>query len=101
MATQTPIPIYGQLETFYVPQVQVYASGQLLQDNVIDDILQVTYKDSVNEIDSFDITINNWDADYRTFKFSPPLKTPFPKRLLGRSQIGHGTAVRRIRKGGC
>jgi uncharacterized protein len=77
MATQTPIPIYGQLETFYVPQVQVYASGQLLQDNVIDDILQVTYKDSVNEIDSFDITINNWDADYRTFKFSPPLKTPF------------------------
>jgi uncharacterized protein len=76
MATQTPIPIYGQLETFYVPQVQVYVSGQLLQDNIIDDILEVTYKDSVNEIDSFDITINNWDATYRTFKFTPPLVTP-------------------------
>jgi uncharacterized protein len=76
MATQTPIPIYGQLETFYVPQVQVFVSGQPLQDNVIDDILQVTYKDSVNEIDSFDIDINNWDADYRTFKFAPPLQTP-------------------------
>jgi len=76
MATQTPIPIYSQLETFYVPQVQVYVSGQLLQEGIIDDILQVTYKDSVNEIDSFDIEINNWDADYRTFKFAPPLKTP-------------------------
>jgi len=76
MGTQTPIPIYSQLETFYVPQVQVYVSGQLLQEGIIDDILQVTYKDSVNEIDSFDIEINNWDADYRTFKFAPPLKTP-------------------------
>jgi phage protein D len=76
MAAQTPIPIYSQLETFYVPCVQVYVSGQLLQDDIIDDILQVTYRDSVNEIDSFDIQINNWDADYRAFKFTPPLKTP-------------------------
>ncbi len=74
--TQTPIPIYSQLETFYVPQVQIYVSGALLQDNVINDIIQVTYKDSVNEIGSFDIEINNWDADYRTFKFAPPLQTP-------------------------
>lgn len=76
MAAPTPIPIFGTDETFYVPQVQVYVSGQLLGDNVIDDVLQVTYKDSVNEIDSFSIEINNWDADYRTFKFAPPLKTP-------------------------
>jgi phage protein D len=74
--TQTPIPIFSQNETFYVPQIQVYVSGQLLQDNIIDDVLQITYKDSVNEIDSFDMEINNWDADYRTFKFAPPLKTP-------------------------
>lgn len=76
MATQTPIPIYSQLETFYVPQVQVLVSGQLLQDNIIDDILSVTYRDSLNEIDSFNIEINNWDASYRRFKFTPPLKTP-------------------------
>jgi phage protein D len=76
MATQTPIPIYGQLETFYVPQVQLFVSGELLQDNIIDDILQVTYRDSTNEIDSFNIEINNWDAAYRAFKFAPPLKTP-------------------------
>ena len=74
MAAQTPIPIYGQQETFYVPQVAVYLGGKELQDNVISDILQVTYKDSVNEIDNFSIEINNWDADKRTFKFVPPLK---------------------------
>jgi uncharacterized protein len=74
MAAQTPIPIYGQQETFYVPQVAVYLDGKELQDNVISDILQVTYKDSINEIDSFSIEINNWDADKRTFKFAPPLK---------------------------
>lgn len=74
MAAQTPIPIFGQNETFYVPQVQVYVAGQLLQDNVIDDVIQITYKDSINEIDSFEIEMNNWDADYRTFKFAPPLK---------------------------
>jgi hypothetical protein len=67
MATQTPIPIFGQNETFYVPQVQVYVAGQLLQDNVIDDVIQLTYKDSINDIDSFDIEMNNWDATYRTF----------------------------------
>jgi uncharacterized protein len=75
MAAQTPIPIYGQQETFYVPQVQVFVDGKKLQDNVIRDILQVTYKDNVNEIDSFTIEINNWDADARAFKFAPPLKT--------------------------
>ena len=74
MATQTPIPIYSQKETFYVPQVAIYVDGKQLQGNVISDILQVTYKDSVKDIDSFTIEINNWDADRRTFKFVPPLK---------------------------
>ena len=74
MATQTPIPIFGQRETFYVPRFEVYVSGRLLQDNIVDDILQVTYRDSINDIDGFDIEINNWDADKRTFKFAPPIK---------------------------
>ena len=75
MATQA-IPLFGINETFYVPQIQVYISGQLLQDSVIEDVIQLTYKDSINEIDSFDLELNNWDADYLTFKFAPPLQTP-------------------------
>jgi phage protein D len=68
------IPIYGQQETFYVPTVQLVVRGRPLGAEVIHDLIQVTYKDSVNEIDSFHLEINNWDADKRTFKFAPPLK---------------------------
>ena len=68
------IPIYGQQETFYVPTVQLLVRGRPLGAEVINDILQVTYKDSVNEIDTFQIEINNWDADRRNFKFAPPIK---------------------------
>jgi phage protein D len=71
--TQTPIPIFSQQETFYVPAMQVFVGGHVLASDVIRDVLQVTYKDSVKEMDSFDIEINNWDADYQTFKFAPAL----------------------------
>ena len=73
MATK-PIPIYSQKETFYVPRFEVYVGEQKLKANIINDILQVTYKDSINDIDSFTIEINNWDADKRQFKFAPPQK---------------------------
>jgi phage protein D len=71
---QAAIPIYSQQETFYVPSFQLSVRGRPLGAEVINDVLQVTYKDNVNEIDSFHIDINNWDADGRTFKFAPPLK---------------------------
>lgn len=69
------IPIYSQQETFYVPTVQLVVRGRPLGAEVIHDLIQVTYRDSVNEIDTFSIEVNNWDADARTFKFCPPLKT--------------------------
>ena len=73
MAT-TAIPIYSKKETFYVPQFEIHVQNEKLRANIVDDILQVTYKDSINEIDSFTIEINNWDAETRTFKFAPPQK---------------------------
>ncbi|PWU14363.1 MAG: hypothetical protein C5B50_17440 [Verrucomicrobia bacterium] len=54
--------------------MEIYIRGKELPDSIIKDVLQVTYKDSINEIDSFTIEINNWDATTRTFKFVPPLK---------------------------
>jgi uncharacterized protein len=74
MASQA-IPIYSTQETFYVPTVQLVVRGRPLGAEIIHDVIEVTYKDSVNEIDSFQIEINNWDADYQAFKFAPPLKT--------------------------
>lgn len=63
------IPIYkGQ--DFYVPAFEVKVADRRIERDVIHDITQVTYRDNIKEIDSFDITISNWDAKTRDFKYS-------------------------------
>jgi phage protein D len=63
-----PIPIYrGQ--DFYVPTFQLKLQGKPQGQEVVRDVLSVAYKDSLEQFDSFEITINNWDADARAFKF--------------------------------
>src|SRR5262245_26755246 len=54
---------------FYVPRFEITASGGALSPSVLRDVVQVTYNDSITEIDSFDITVNNWDAERRRFKY--------------------------------
>lgn len=62
------IPIF-QGQDFYVPSFEVLLRGQQLKKDVVRDIVQVTYKDNIKEIDSFEITINNWDAEKRAYKY--------------------------------
>jgi uncharacterized protein len=69
MATQVAVPIYAG-QDFYVPSFQVKVAGRPQGQDVVRDILQVSYKDNITEIDSFDITINNWDAQTRAYKYS-------------------------------
>ncbi len=69
MATAGVIPIASG-QDFYVPYFEVKIEGRPQGQNVIRDILQVSYKDNIKEIDSFEITINNWDAATRKFKYS-------------------------------
>ena len=57
-------------QDFYVPSFDVKVGQQRLSRLVIRDILSVSYKDSLTEIDSFEITINNWDAEKRFFRYS-------------------------------
>jgi phage protein D len=63
--------------SFYVPsfEIRLKASGgapkgEKLPASIVRDVTQVTYKDNVNEIDSFELTINNWDATTRDFKYT-------------------------------
>lgn len=56
-------------EGFYVPQFKVRIEGSGLDDDVVRDIVQVTYRDSITEIDSFELTVNNWDPVAATFKY--------------------------------
>src|SRR6266852_2006638 len=49
-------------QDFYVPAFRVRVRGkELLQAEY--DVLSVTYQDSDKEMDSFDLTVNNWDPD--------------------------------------
>jgi len=67
--TTGAVPIY-EGQDFYVPAFEVKLAGRPAGRDVVRDILSVTYKDSVQEIDSFEIAINNWDAETRNFKYS-------------------------------
>src|SRR5438128_880237 len=69
MIASDAIPIY-QGQDFYVPYFQVKLRGRPLGQDVLRDVMSVTYKDNIAEIDTFEITINNWDAEKRTFKYS-------------------------------
>jgi phage protein D len=54
---------------FYVPQFEVKIQGVGLPRNVLRDVTQLTYKDNIKEIDSFEATINNWDPNTLDFKY--------------------------------
>src|SRR5262245_40279399 len=72
------VPIYrettpgGEPEPFYVPEFQVVIDRKKLPMEVVHDVTQVTYKDKVDDLDSFTITVNNWDADRMRLKYEPP-----------------------------
>lgn len=54
---------------FYVPLFEVKIQGVGLPRNVLRDVTQLTYKDNIKEIDSFELTVNNWDPNIQDFKY--------------------------------
>ena len=54
---------------FYVPRFEIKVAGASLPRDVLRDVMQVTYKDSVKELDSFEIAVNNWDTAKKQFKY--------------------------------
>jgi Bacteriophage probable baseplate hub protein len=54
---------------FYVPRFEIKSGGSGVDPAVLRDVLQVTYSDSISEIDSFDMTLNNWDPNTLELKY--------------------------------
>jgi phage protein D len=54
---------------FYAPGFDVRISGQSLPQHVLSDITEITYRDSLTEIDQFELTLNNWAPGARRFKY--------------------------------
>jgi phage protein D len=54
---------------FYVPRFEVRIEGASLPRDILRDVLQISYSDNVKEIDSVELTINNWDASVNDCKY--------------------------------
>ena len=59
----------ARFDGFYVPRFEIASGGAGVSPEVLRDVLQVSYNDSITEIDSFDMTLNNWDAHARELKY--------------------------------
>jgi uncharacterized protein len=56
----TPPKDLSSLDDFYVPAYRVLLKGQP-QPHLEQDILSVTFHDSLTDVDSVDLVVNNWD----------------------------------------
>lgn len=84
MTKPNPIQIDQEGEEFYVPRFEVRLGSRKLPEDVVRDVTQVSYKDSLTEMDSFEITVSNlWDQAAHCFKYSDdPLFDPDPDKEL-------------------
>ncbi|MEQ9495394.1 MAG: hypothetical protein RIT81_01015 [Deltaproteobacteria bacterium] len=100
------VPIYarkGGSESFYVPRFEVFIDDTEIPGDILYDVVSVSYKDKVDDIDGFDITINNFDAATGGFKY---VGTPDgskgrwfdPGRKI-ELRMGYGTTLRLMLRG--
>jgi len=64
-------PIY-QDQSFFAPQFLIKLKGQNLGNEIIRDVLQVSYKDDLENLDAFDLTLHDWNPVTLTTKYSSP-----------------------------
>lgn len=67
MNALTATPIFRG-RNFYVPRFELFIGDSPARADLLHDVMQVSYTDSIESIDTFSLTINNWDADRLTFK---------------------------------
>ncbi len=98
VATQ-PIPIYTGTD-FFVPHFEVMVGNRRQSGAVCRDVIQVKYQDHCDQIDSFELTVNNWEAGSRKFKyhdqplFDPGQMVALQMGYLGASGGGLRTMIR-------
>jgi phage protein D len=81
-------------QDFYVPAYEIRLSDRDMPE--LADVTSVTYTDSLTAIDSFDLTVSNWDPDAHSFKYSDgPLFRPWTRVELGLGYYRYGSDERR------
>src|SRR5688572_26981031 len=59
----------GRARGFRVPRFELLIDGVAPPNDVLRDIVELTYKDNVEQIDGFELVVANWDAHRRRFKY--------------------------------
>ncbi len=65
----TVIALHEANQPFYVPAFEVEVNGSPMPRNVVRDVIEVTFEDSLDAVDSFTMTFNNWDTDRARAQF--------------------------------
>jgi phage protein D len=99
----------ARFEGFYVPRFEITSGGAGVSPEVLRDVLQVTYNDSTEAVDSFDMTLNNWDAHTREFKYvgaetsvqgaTPRQRLFLPGAAEFELKFGYGARLMRVMRG--
>ncbi len=77
----TAQPIH-QGQTFFAPAFRLTLAGQDVQGEAVRDVIEVSYSDDLETLDSFEVTLNDWDPATSRPKYSSPLdETGSPVRL--------------------
>jgi uncharacterized protein len=61
--------ISQSLNGFYVPEFSILVEGAGLPDDVLRDVIEVTYEDDLERMDNFQITVSNWDDETGKYKY--------------------------------
>lgn len=59
----------GSAQGFRVPRFELAIDGVSLQNRVLRDVTEVTYKDNIEQIDGFEMVVGNWDSTRNRFKY--------------------------------
>jgi phage protein D len=65
----TVISLSDVRQPFYVPAFEIEVNGSPMPRGVVRDVMEVTFDDSLDKVDSFTLVMNNWDADGRHPRF--------------------------------
>src|SRR5690606_12538776 len=59
----------SRAQGFWVPRFEITIDGVQLENSVLRDVTEVTYKDNIDQIDGFELVVGNWDSKRNRFKY--------------------------------
>jgi phage protein D len=69
-STTQSVPAQGLPTDYYAPEYRVLVNGEALHPDTKGDVLEVKVVMDIDNLTSFELTINNWDDELIDFKYS-------------------------------